>query len=94
MTKGNIVLTGQLYIPVAEQAHLKPFLDAHIAATKAEPGCLFFEVTEDRSDPTLFHVSERFADQAAFEFHQQRGGATPWGQSSGHLQRKFTKHIE
>lgn len=94
MTKGNIALTGHLHIPMDEQAQFKPLLDAHIAATKAEPGCLFFEVTQDMKDPALFHVSECFRDQAAYDFHQQRGACTPWGKSSRHLQRKFTKSIE
>ncbi len=94
MTKGNIVLTGQLHIPLAEQTRLQPLLDAHIAATKAEPGCLFFEVTQDAKDPTLFRVSERFIEQAAYDFHQQRGANSPWGKSSRHLQRKFNKLTE
>ncbi len=80
MTKGNIVLTGQLHIPIAEQVHFKPLLDAHIAATKAEPGCLFFEVSQDPSDPTTLHVSERFRDQAAYDHHQQRGTKNALGQ--------------
>lgn len=84
MSKDYVVLTGQIHIPLTEQTHLKPLLDNHIAATKAEPGCLFFEVTQDSQDPTVFRVSERFRNQAAYDHHQLRGANTPCGKSSRH----------
>jgi quinol monooxygenase YgiN len=35
-----------------------------------EPGCRCFDVHQDKSDPTLFLLIERYADQAAFEAHR------------------------
>ncbi|MHA3913637.1 putative quinol monooxygenase [Halovulum sp. GXIMD14793] len=90
---GQVRLTGTIIIPMEEQAQMQPLLDAHIRLTRQEPGCLLFEVTQDDADPAVFHVSELFEDQAAFDFHQTRGGASPWGQQSGHLVRDFKREL-
>jgi quinol monooxygenase YgiN len=50
----------------------------HIALTRAEPGCLSFEVLEDANIPGQFNVSEAFVDQAAFDAHQARTETSAW----------------
>lgn len=46
---------------------------AHHARTclELEPGCLRFDVCRERSDATLFLLSEVYTDQAAFDAHRQ-----------------------
>lgn len=94
MAKGNIILNGTIIMPLDQQAKLRPLLEEHTALTRAEPGCLFFEVTQDQADPARFTVSERFADQAALAFHEMRGAASAWGPAARHLQREFVRRVE
>lgn len=88
---GNVRLTGTITIPLARQAALVPLLDEHIALTRAEPGCITFEVTQDPDTPEVFHVSELFTDEPAFAAHQANGAARPWGPASADLSRNFQR---
>lgn len=92
-TAGNVRLVGVITIPVDRQAALVPLLDAHTALTRAEAGCLHFDVKQDSESPTLFHVSELFVDDAAFAVHQAEGAARAWGPASADLVRDFHKEI-
>jgi quinol monooxygenase YgiN len=64
-------------------------LPEHIRLTRAEPGCLRFEVLRSYSDPTRFAVSEAFIDRAAFEAHQARAAATIWAKGTKGIPRKY-----
>ena len=88
---GNVRLTGTIKIPLDQQASLVPLLNEHIALTRAEPGCIYFDVTQDPDTPEVFHVSELFTDEAAFTAHQANGAARPWGPASAGLTRDFHK---
>ena len=83
----EVALTGWIAIPPDEEARLLPLLDAHVRLTRAEPGCLAFSVT--RGGEGRFEVAERFRDRAAFDAHQERAGASPWGAATRHLQRNY-----
>ncbi len=78
----------------AEHAVVDLYLEDHIALTRAEPGCLKFEVTPDPSDSNKWHVSEIFDSEAAFDAHQLRAKASEWGQVSEPLERRFKKRVE
>ncbi len=86
---GEVTLTGFIEIPAGERAALLPLLDEHIRLTRAEPGCLAFDVTETAPNSGRFAVAERFRDNAAFDAHQARASASPWGAASRHLSRDF-----
>jgi (4S)-4-hydroxy-5-phosphonooxypentane-2,3-dione isomerase len=55
--------------------HVSEFLDAvrydaeH--SEKDEPGCLRFDVSQDRDDPNRFYYYEIYRDEAALEAHRQ-----------------------
>ncbi len=88
MTDPMIRLTGTLTCPPEEAAAVRAALPAHVALTRAEPGCLSFEVTE--TAPDVFAVDELFRDRAAFEAHQVRTRASDWfAVTAGHA-RDFT----
>ena len=40
-------------------------------ASRSEAGCLLYEVGRNEAEPDRFVLLERYADQAAFEAHQQ-----------------------
>lgn len=78
----------------AEHALVDLYLDDHITLTRAEPGCLKFEVTEDPNDRNKWHVSEIFETEDAFEAHQTRVKSSEWGKISTPLERRFKKRVE
>ncbi len=85
---GQIRLVGHMQVPPARWQAVLSALPAHIAATRAEPGCLRFEVTPERAAGRLL-VEEVFADRVAFEAHQARAAASPWGEATGDLKRYY-----
>jgi quinol monooxygenase YgiN len=73
----------------AEADRLQPLLDEHVRLTRAEPGCLSFEVTRVEDDPARFRLREAFRDRPAFEAHQVRTRASRWFAESQSLRRDF-----
>ena len=54
--------------------HLEEYLAsmrAYAAVCAAEPGCVRYEVLQDRSDPTVVRLYEVFRDAEAFAVHQR-----------------------
>ncbi len=93
MTRNNkqspVTLKGYIIVPVEEISAIKKALSTHIELTRQEPGCLAFEVTQDRSNPAKFHVHEVFIDQKAFQSHQSRIKTSDWGALTTHVQRHY-----
>jgi quinol monooxygenase YgiN len=85
---GVIRVSGTLACPPGEAEALRAALPAHIRLSRAEPGCLSFDVTE--TAPCVFTLDESFADRAAFDAHQARTRASVWWRITAHLPRDFT----
>jgi len=85
----EVTLTGWIAVPPAEAERLRPLLAEHIRLTRAEPGCLGFEVSANRVDPGRLDVAERFRDLAALEDHQRRVAGSAWGAATRHLLRHY-----
>ncbi|MGW9114554.1 putative quinol monooxygenase [Microbacterium sp. NPDC055683] len=84
-----IMLTGRLLCASAEEAGIvSRHLPRHVELTRAEPGCLSFDVTAS-ADPLVWDVSERFADRAAFDAHQARVAASGWGRATAGIRRDY-----
>jgi quinol monooxygenase YgiN len=85
-----IALHGFLVCPTAEEAdRISLLLPEHVRLTRAEPGCLMFEVWRSREDPTRFAVAEHFRDREAFERHRQRAAQSDWGKATQGLVRDY-----
>lgn len=83
----QVTLTGQLICEDADQAtRVSTALPAHIAATRAEPGCLSFDVIQT-ADPLIWQVDERFVSVDAFEAHQARAATTAWATLTKDIKR-------
>jgi autoinducer 2-degrading protein len=54
---------------VVPQFRLRLLLHARISMTQ-EPGCVRFDVHQERDDPTLFLLIEAYADENAFDLHR------------------------
>lgn len=84
-----IRLRGHLICPTEDDAALvRRLLPAHLALSRAEPGCLAFEVG-DTDDPLTFEVIEAFRTRAEFDAHQTRTLASPWFAATRHLARAY-----
>jgi len=83
----SICLSGILTCSEDDARIVRDALPEHIRLSRAEPGCIRFEVTE--TAPGVFSVSEEFTDQAAFDAHQTRTRASAWWEKTGHIPRDF-----
>ena len=74
-----VTLEGTIYAPPDQLEATQTALAEHIALTRAESGCLSFEVLPNPDNPLAFQVKEAFIDAEAFAAHQARTGASYWG---------------
>lgn len=85
-----ITLAGFLICRSLEEAdRVAILLPEHKRLTRAESGCLQFDVFRSMSDPVRFAVYETFCDRAAFEAHQARTRASCWWQATQHIPRDY-----
>jgi len=85
---GVIRLTGTLRCAPGEAEALRSALPEHVRLSRAEPGCLSFDVTE--TAPGIFVVTESFVSRAAFDAHQTRTRASDWWRVTGDMPRAFS----
>lgn len=85
-----VSLQGKIWVPKRQLEAAKRSLVQHIELTRAEAGCLHFQVQVSADDPQCFEVSEEFSSDADFEAHQLRAAASPWGA----LSKGFRRHYQ
>ena len=69
-------------VRVAHEADIETVRAASIAAvppSRAEDGCLFFDLLFDASDPCLVRFYEAYVDRAAFDVHANAPHTREWG---------------
>ncbi len=85
-----ITLSGFLICRSMDEAdRAARLLPDHLRLTRAEPGCLRFDVVRSMADPLRFAVFETFTDRAAFEAHQARTRDSIWWQATRHIPRDY-----
>ncbi len=86
----TVTLSGFLLCRSLEEAdRVAALLPEHVRLTRAEPGCVRFEVWRSHADPYRFAVSEGFRDCAAFLAHQARAATTLWGRATKGIPRDY-----
>jgi quinol monooxygenase YgiN len=84
-----IRLRGHLLCQTMEEAATVRWnMAQHIALSRAEPGCLSFDLTPT-DDPLVFEVMESFRTRADFDAHQLRTRASPWFEATRQIPRDF-----
>jgi quinol monooxygenase YgiN len=84
-----IRLSGRLICTTHAQARAVMMgLPAHVRLTRAEPGCLSFDVVPTE-DPLIWQVDEAFADRAALDGHQARAAGTDWAALTKDIARDY-----
>ncbi len=86
----EVTLSGELVCSdVAQAETVAKHLPLHIELTRAEDGCLSFEVKRT-GDLLIWRVEERFRDVEAFRAHQARVNASEWGRATAGIERRYT----
>ena len=84
-----IRLRGQLICMSDDEAQaVRAHLPEHLALTRAEPGCLTFDV-DPTDDPMVWEVMEAFRDRASFDAHQARTRESAWFAATRGILRDF-----
>jgi quinol monooxygenase YgiN len=84
-----IHLSGRVVCPdTAAADRLARHLPERVRLTRAEAGCLSFEVTPT-DDPLVWQVAERFTDRTAFEAHQARTAASGFAAATADILRDY-----
>ncbi|TQS72835.1 antibiotic biosynthesis monooxygenase [Rhodobacteraceae bacterium] len=82
-------LFGQLKCTSEAQcAAVRVHLPTHISLSRAEPGCLNFEVIPG-DDPMIWLVRESFLDRPSFEAHQARMKGSAWAEATVDIEREY-----
>jgi quinol monooxygenase YgiN len=85
----NVFLTGQLVCSDhAQVTVVAQHLPLHIKLTRAEHGCLSFEV-KPTQNPLIWQVDEQFQDAASFRAHQERVAESEWGRATAGIARNY-----
>jgi len=85
----EITVEGFLVCADAAQADVVArHVGEHARLSRAEPGCLSFEVLPTE-DPLRFSVAERFTDAVAFAAHQERIAGSEWGRLTVGIRREY-----
>ena len=74
----EFVVIAQYRVRAGEEEKVEAALRQMVAATRAEPGNLDYQVFRDPTDPALFVLVERYADEAAFEAHKESEHFATW----------------
>jgi len=85
----KIQLTGYIDVPADRLAEVSAALPEHIRLTRAETGCISFNVTPSPDVAGQYDVSEVFSDSAAFEAHQIRTRASHWAGVTKGIPRQY-----
>ncbi|WP_421198772.1 putative quinol monooxygenase [Aeromonas enteropelogenes] len=85
----KVILKGFIIVPQSDLAQVKDELARHIQLTRAEPGCLVFEVMQDSANSCRFDVYEEFVDNIAFQAHQARVKSSYWGEVTVNIERHY-----
>ena len=86
----QVTCTGLLVCAdVGQLRRVREHVADHIAATRAEPGCLRFTV-EPTDDPMVWAVDECFEDDSAFQAHQRRMSGSAWAAATAGIERRYT----
>jgi autoinducer 2-degrading protein len=68
--------------PEKRDQFLAAIEDDSICSVRDEPGCVRFEVLQDKSDPDRYYFYEVYKDEAALEAHRQFPHYSRWSAAS------------
>jgi quinol monooxygenase YgiN len=66
-----VTVVAQYQVKAGQGGAVADALAPHIAATRAEPGCVTFVAYRASDDPDRFLLYEQYVDEDAFQAHRQ-----------------------
>lgn len=73
-----VIVMGTVRVDPDAVERLRPAMEAMMAASRAEDGCLTYAYALDLLEPGLVRVSERWTDRAALEAHFKTAHMATW----------------
>ena len=64
--------------PEKREEFLRAIEDDSICSVRDEPGCVRFDVLQDRADPDHYYFYEVYRDEAAFQAHLETPHLARW----------------
>lgn len=83
-----VILSVFLRVPPDQVDVLRPYMKTVIAASRAEPGCMFYTLAEDMAEPGLIRAFEVYADDDALKTHSESAHFKAWREVSGQYPRE------
>ena len=74
----SILIAGTVRVPPENLDAFRPHMEAMLAASRAEDGCLEYSYAVDVADTGLIRVFEAWRDQAAIDAHFQTPHMAAW----------------
>jgi quinol monooxygenase YgiN len=83
-----LILSVFLRVPPDQVEALRPHMKTVIAASRKEPGCLVYTLSEDMAEPGLIRAFEIYADDEALAAHGASEHFKAWRAASGQYPRE------
>ena len=74
----TVLIAGTVRVPPENLARFKPHMDAMLAASRAEDGCVTYSYAVDVQDPGLIRVFEAWRDRPALDAHFRTPHMAEW----------------
>jgi quinol monooxygenase YgiN len=74
----SVLVAGTFRVPPENLAAFRPHMEAMLAASRAEDGCLTYAYALDVAEPGLIRVFEAWRDEAALQAHFQAPHMAAW----------------
>jgi len=74
----TLLIAGTVRVPPEDVEAFKPHMEAMLAGSRAEDGCLAYSYAVDVQDPGLIRVFEAWRDQAAIDAHFKAPHMAAW----------------
>lgn len=72
MSNSLLTIVARIKAKPGLEARMQQDLISLLAPTRAESGCVTFDLLKDTNDPTVFVLYENWKDQAALDAHFQQ----------------------
>ena len=74
----TVLVAGTVRLPPGNLVRFRPHMDAMLAASRAEDGCVTYSYAADVQDPGLIRVFEAWRDEAALQAHFETPHMAAW----------------
>jgi quinol monooxygenase YgiN len=69
MAEAPVIVIARVVAAPGREEDLRDVLEGLVAPTRAEPGCLRYDLVRDRAEPGVFTFVEEWTDDAALDRH-------------------------